>query len=86
MRLSATFPAGQGNLQIKYTHGYAEDAGPKDVELAIMQVVKGWLNAKTQGVKKSQRVEGVAWTVGNLTSLPGVDSQLLLGLKAGRSF
>lgn len=86
VRLSGPFPAGTGNLQIKYTHGYAENAGPADVTLAVLQIVKGWVDAKAAGIKKSQRVEGVAWTLADVASLPGVDSQLLLSLKAGRSF
>ncbi|MCP3961292.1 MAG: hypothetical protein GY719_25885 [bacterium] len=87
VRLAETFPAGDGNLQIKYTHGYAEDVGPADVMLAVMQGVKGWIDAKAAGLLKSERVDDMAWTFAQVAAMPGVDGSLLAGLKghAGRA-
>jgi len=85
VRLGQTFPNGRGNLQIKYTHGYVEDAGPADVTYAVLALTKALLEAKTAGNLKSERVEGVAWTYSELASMPGVSVTMLTDLRR-RSF
>lgn len=81
VRLGQTYPAGAGNLQVVYSHGYAEDAGPADVTLAILQGVAGWLTKHGTGGMKSEKVEGVTLTYATVASLPGVDGALLANLK-----
>ncbi len=74
-RLSGTFPEGKKNIQVKYTHGYVEDAGPADVTQVLLQLVKSSLAGKAAGGVK-QREKGTAsitYDMAAVAALPGVD-------------
>lgn len=81
VRLSSGFPAGLANLRVKYTHGYAEDAGPDDVTLAILQIVNGMLLEKDAGNIEREEEGGAEVTYASVAGLPGVNSALLASLR-----
>lgn len=81
VRLSTTFPGGNDNLQIAYTHGYAEDAAPDDVTLLVLQAVKGMITAQETGPFSSASADGTSYTMASVENLPGVDRRLLASLR-----
>lgn len=82
LRLSAPFPQGRANIRVKFTHGYAEDAGPADVTAVALQMIKSQsVEQEAVGLEES-RADGVEEKFGdNLGSLPGVSSRMLAALR-----
>lgn len=80
---NACFPQGHGNLQVKYTHGYAEDAGPADVTLTLLELVKAGVEAHGQGNLDAIRDEDGQIVFAKIAGLGGVNMDRLLGLKRG---
>lgn len=81
IRKPQPWPHGHANLRIKYTHGYAEDSGPDDVTLAILQIVKGMLDVKEIGLLEGEEEGGVDIEYHQVLGLPGVDGNLLASLR-----
>lgn len=84
-RTTGPWPAGRRNLRVTYLEGFDVDAGPDDVTLAVLDLVKArWDHREANGIK-SERADDLAITYADAGKVPGL-TQLLDQLKRSRNF
>ena len=54
--LDGTFPTGRRNVRVDYMFGYAEDGGPSDAHLVVLQLVKFLYERRDAGIIKSAAI------------------------------
>lgn len=75
-RRAEPWPPGQRNLRVAFLEGYPEDAGPADVTLVVLELVKAKFDQHTTGNIKSEKKGPVQLTYAEAAAMPGMEAML----------